>query len=60
MQFDLKLERDRRARIDEFAILRYAQHLKAIRGPERAIQVLVEAIRDISSPSIFSDDPIGP
>ena len=56
---DLEQEREKHAHADELAILRHAQRLKAIRGQERAIQVLEEAMRDVSSPSIFSDLHIG-
>jgi hypothetical protein len=59
MPFDLEREQEKHARLDELAILRHAQHLKAIRGRERAIQVLEEAIRDVSSPDLFSDFHIG-
>ena len=55
MPVDLEQEREKHARTDELAILRHAQRLKAIRGQERAIQALEEAMRDVSSPSIFSD-----
>ncbi len=59
MPFDLEQEREKHARADELAILRHAQRLKAIRGQERAIKVLEEIIRDVASPSIFSDLQIG-
>jgi hypothetical protein len=53
MAFDVEQERQARARIDEFAILRHAQHLKAIEGKDRAIQALQDAIGEISSEDIF-------
>ena len=53
MAFDLEQERQARARIDELAILRHAQHLKAIEGKDRAIQALQNAIEEISSEDIF-------
>ena len=59
MPFDLEQEREKHARADELAILRHAQRLKAIRGQERAIKVPEEIIRDVASPSIFSDLQIG-
>lgn len=59
MPFDLEQEREKHARADELAILRHAQRLKAIRGQERTVKVLEEIIRDVASPSIFSDLQIG-
>ncbi len=59
MPFDLEQERDNHARTDELAILRHAQRLRAIRGRERAIQVLEETIRDVSSPDLLSEIQIG-
>ena len=59
MPFDLEQERDKHARTDELAILRHAQRLRAIRGRERAIQVLEETIRDVSSPDLLSEIQIG-
>ena len=53
MAFDLEQERQARARIDALAILRHAQHLKAIEGRDRAIQELQAAIGEISSADIF-------
>ncbi len=53
MAFDLEQERQARARIDELAILRHAQHLKAVLGRERAEQALQAALREISSEDIF-------
>jgi hypothetical protein len=53
MAFDLKQERQTRARIDELAILRHAQHLKAVLGRDRAEQALQAALREISSTDIF-------
>jgi hypothetical protein len=53
MAFDSEQERQARARMDELAILRHAQHLKAVEGKDRAIQALQEAIREISSEDIF-------
>ncbi len=55
MPFDLETEQEKHARADELAILRHAQRLKAIRGQERALQVLEETMRDVSSPSLLSD-----
>ena len=48
MAFDVEHERKARARIDELAILRHAQHLKAILGRDRAEQALQAALREIS------------
>ena len=53
MAFDLEQERQARAHIDELAILRHAQHLKAIEGRDSAIQALQAAIGEISSVDIF-------
>ena len=53
MAFDSEQERQARARMDELAILRHAQHLKAVEGKDRAIRALQEAIREISSEDIF-------
>ena len=53
MAFDLGQERHARARIDELAILRHAQHLKAVLGRERAEQALQAALREISESNIF-------
>jgi hypothetical protein len=53
MAFDLEQERQTRARIDELAILRHAQHLKAVLGRDRAEQALQAALREISEPNIF-------
>jgi hypothetical protein len=53
MAFDLEQERQARARIDELAILRHAQHLKAVLGRDRAEQALQAALREISESNIF-------
>ena len=53
MAFDLEQERQARARIDELAILRHAQHLKAVVGRDRAEQALQAALREISESNIF-------
>jgi hypothetical protein len=53
MGFDVEQERQARARLDELAILRHAQHLKAVEGQDRAIQALEAAIDEISSADIF-------
>jgi hypothetical protein len=53
MAFDPEQERQARARIDELAILRHAQHLKAVLGRERAEQALQAALREISESNIF-------
>lgn len=55
MPSNLEQERDNHARADELAILRHAQRLRAIRGRERAIQVLREAIQDVSAPDLLSE-----
>ena len=59
MAFDLEQEMEKHARADELAILRHAQRLRAIRGRDRAIQVLEETKRDVSSPDLLSDFHIG-
>jgi 3-methyladenine DNA glycosylase Tag len=59
MAFDVEQESEKHARADELAILRHAQRLKAIRGRARAIQVLEETMRDVSSPSLLSEFHIG-
>ena len=56
---DLEQEREKHGHIDRLAILRHARRLKAICGQGHAIKVLEEAMRDVSSPSIFSDLHIG-
>ena len=53
MAFDLEQERQARARLDELAILRHAQHLKAVLGRDRAEQALQAALREISEFNIF-------
>jgi hypothetical protein len=53
MAFDQDQDRQDRARMDELAILRHAQHLKAILGRERAEQALQAALREISESNIF-------
>ena len=53
MAFDQEQERQARGRIDELAILRHAQHLKAILGRDRAKQALQAALREISEFNIF-------
>ena len=53
MAFDLEQERQARARLDELAILRHAQHLKAVLGRDRAEQALQAALREISESNIF-------
>ena len=55
MPFDVEQERENHARVDELAILRHAQRLRAIRGRERTIQVLEEAIQDVSGPDLLSE-----
>jgi hypothetical protein len=59
MAFDLEQEKEKHARVDELAILRHAQRLRAIRGRDRAIQVLEETMRDVLSPDLLSDFQIG-
>jgi hypothetical protein len=59
MPFDLDQEREKHARADELAILRHAQRLRAIRGRQRAIEVLEETIRDVSSPDLLTEFQIG-
>ena len=59
MPFDVEQEKEKHARADELAILRHAQRLKVIGGRERALQVLVETMRDISAPNLLSDLQIG-
>ena len=59
MAFDLEQEKEKHARVDELAILRHAQRLRAIRGRDRAIQVLEETKRDVLSPDLLSDFQIG-
>ena len=54
MAFDLEQERQARARIDELAILRHAQNLKAVLGRDRAEQALQAALREISSEDILA------
>ena len=53
MAFDLEQERQASARLDELAILRHAQHLKAVLGRDRAEQALQAALREISESNIF-------
>ena len=54
MAFNPEQERQARARIDELAILRHAQHLKAILGRDRAEQALQAALREISRKTSLS------
>ena len=59
MAFDVEQEKEKHARADELAILRHAQRLRAIRGRDRAVQVLEETMRDVASPDMLSDFHIG-
>jgi hypothetical protein len=59
MARDVVSERELQARVDELGILRHAERLKVICGPERAIRVLETTLQEIRSPHLLSDLWIG-